>query len=216
MNVPQSSNQHSSPLDPNTGLNAAQIVAQSQLWRQEQLQTEQAAADGEAIADHQRMDEVVCTHQDSAQPLRAESPTRAKLRSHNKAPYEREARDISPAKRSLSRSRVSSRSPFPSPYAVPECYTVTSDVEDDYSKTRSTVELNREIKDHRLDIARAAPGSKLVENLIADKDKLSSIVFRRKIPEQREQLCARRIIATRNELNRKLESVLKLQTLSSS
>ena len=76
--------------------------------------------------------------------------------------------------------------------------------------------MNREIKDHRLDIARAAPGSKLVENLIADKDTLSSIVFRRKIPEQREQLCARRIIATRNELNRKLESVLKLQTLSSS
>ena len=84
-------------------------------------------------------------------------------------------------------------------------------MEDDYYKTRSIVELNKEIQDHRLAIARAAPGSKLVENVIADKDKLSSIVFRRKSPEQREQLCARRIIATRNQFNRKFDSVLKLE-----
>ena len=95
-------------------------------------------------------------------------------------------------------------------------YTVTSDVEDNYSRARSTVELNREIKDHRLAIARAAPGSKLVENLIADKDKLSSIVFRRKSPEQREQLCARRIIVARKDFDRKLESVLKLEQISAS
>ena len=90
-------------LDPNTGLTAAQIAAQSQLWRQEQLQTEQAVADGEAIADHQLMDEVACAHEDSVQPLRVESPTRARLRTHNKAPYEREAREISPASQASNR-----------------------------------------------------------------------------------------------------------------
>ena len=79
-------------LDINTGLNVAQFAAQSQLWRQEQLQTEQAVSDGEAIAEHQLMDEAVSAHQDSVQPLRVESPTRARLRTHNKAPYDRENR----------------------------------------------------------------------------------------------------------------------------
>ena len=48
--------------------------------------------------------------------------------------------------------------------------------------------MNREIKDHRLAIARTAPGSKLVENLTADKEKLSSIVFRRQ-SQKKEKGC---------------------------
>ena len=42
--------QHPNPLalDANPGLTAAEIAAQCQVWRQEQLQTEQAVADGEA------------------------------------------------------------------------------------------------------------------------------------------------------------------------
>ena len=38
-------------LDPNTGLTAAQIAAQSQLWQQEQRQAEQAGANGEVTAE---------------------------------------------------------------------------------------------------------------------------------------------------------------------
>ena len=49
------------------------------------------------------------------------------------------------------------------------------------------------------------------KNLTADKDKLSSIVFRRKRPEQREILCASKILALRNEIVRKLESVVKCE-----
>ena len=107
------------------------------------------------------------------------------------SPYEREAREISPARGSLSRARISSRSPSPS-----------------YSKTRSTAQRNKEIREA---IARAAPGSKLVENLTADKDKASSIVFRRKSPEQREILRARKFLVFRNESDRKLESVVKCE-----
>ena len=45
---------------------------------------------------------------------------------------------------------------------------VTSDIEDDYSRSRSTADFNREVRYHRLTIGRAALGSKLIENLIAD------------------------------------------------
>ena len=46
---------------------------------------------------------------------------------------------------------------------------------------------------------------------MTDKDKPGISVFRRKSPEQREQLCARRISATRNEFNRKFDSVITLE-----
>ena len=92
-------------------------------------------------------------------------------------------------------------------------------MEDEYSKTRSTAQLNKEIREHRQTIARAIPGSKLVENLTVDKDKLGSIVFRRKSPEQTYILCATEILALRNEIDGKpvvkceanLESFLELQ-----
>ena len=45
---------------------------------------------------------------------------------------------------------------------------------------------------------------------IGEGQSISRIAFRRKSPEQREQLCARKIIAIRNEFNRKFDSVLKL------
>ena len=50
-----------------------------------------------------------------------------------------------------------------------------------------------------------------MENVTADKDKLSSIVFRRKSPEQRENLCARTILALRNEIDRQLDSFVKCE-----
>ena len=84
-------------------------------------------------------------------------------------------------------------------------------MEDEYSKTRSTAQLNNEIREHRQTIASAIPGSKLVENLTADKDKLSNIVFRRKSPDQREIQCARIILVFRNEIVRKLETVMKCE-----
>ena len=87
---------------------------------------------------------------------------------------------------------------------VPECYTV----EDDYFKSKSTVELNRHIKYYRVAIARAGLGS---GNLICEKDKLSSIIVRRKSPVQREILCARIILVFRNEIVRKLETVVKCE-----
>ena len=80
---------------------------------------------------------------------------------------------------------------------------------DDYSKIRSTAQLNKEIREHKQAIARADPRSKLVKNLIVEKDKLSSIVFCRKSPEQREILCVRKILALRNEIDRQLDSVVK-------
>ena len=54
-----------------------------------------------------------------------------------------------------------------SPSTIPECYNVTSDVEDDYSKIISIAQLNNEIKEHRQAIARAAPRCKFMENLTA-------------------------------------------------
>ena len=96
-------------------------------------------------------------------------------------------------------------------FTIPECYDVTLDVEDDYFKIRTTAQVNKEMKEHRQGIARAASRSKLVENLTVEKDKLSSIVFRRKSQEQREILCARKILDLRNETDRKLESVVKCQ-----
>ena len=170
-------------------------------------------ADGDVGADQELMEDAASARQDSAQPLKAEAPTKARTRSHNRAPYEREAREISPARRSLSRARITSRSPSPSPSTIPDCYNVTSDVEDEYLKTRSTAQLNKEIREHRQTIASAIPGSKLVENLTVDKDKLSSIVLRRKSPEQREILCARKMLALRNEIDRKLKSVVKCEAI---
>ena len=87
--------------------------------------------------------------------------------------------------------------------------TVTSDMEDDYSRPKSTAQLNREIKDYRRSIARADPSSGLTETLRIEKNKLSSIVFRRKSPSQREDLCTRRIHAQQHEIDTKLASVSK-------
>ena len=86
-------------------------------------------------------------------------------------------RDKSLVRRSLSRPRVSSRSPSPSQPAIPECYTVISRVEDDYSITKSTEELNLEDGDHRLVSARAVPGIRFVENLIEEKNKVIRMLF---------------------------------------
>ena len=66
----------------------AQIAAQSHIWQQEQRQAEQAVADGEVVAEHELMEEAASAHQESAQPLKVEASTRARLRSHNEAPYE--------------------------------------------------------------------------------------------------------------------------------
>ena len=71
--------------------------------------------------------------------------------------------------------------------------------------------MNKEIKDHRQAIACAVPGSKFVDNLTAEKDTLCSIVFRRKSPEQRENFCARKMIALRNEIKRQLDSFVKCE-----
>ena len=160
--------------DPN------RIAAQRHQWEQEQFVHAQAVRDGEAVEEIQLMEEVVGSIPDAAQPLRGATRAFSRMRSGNEAPYEREAREESPVRRSLSRSRVSSRSPSPSPSTVPECYMVTSDIEDDYFRARSTADLNREVKDHRLFIDRAALGSKLIENLIADKEKPTRIIYRRK------------------------------------
>ena len=51
----------------------------------------------------------------------------------------------------------------------------------------------------------------MVEDLTADKDKLISIVFRRKSPKQREILFARKMLALCNEVDRKLESLVKCE-----
>ena len=104
----------------------------------------------------------------------------------SKAFYEREAREESPVRRFLLRSRVSLPSPSPSPSTVLECYMVTPDIEDDYSRTRSTADFNREVRDHRLSIARAGLGSKLIDHFIADKEKLTRIIFRSTKSDERK------------------------------
>ena len=45
--------------------------------------------------------------------------------------------------------------------------------------------------------------------LTSQKDKLSSIVSRRKSPRQREEICTKRIHALQNGIDTKLESVQK-------
>ena len=65
---------------------------------------------------------------------------------------------------------------------------VTSEFEDEYSRLRSTEQLTREVRDHRVTIARTEQGTKFVDNLIADKEHLTKIIFRRKKPEEREEL----------------------------
>ena len=54
---------------------------------------------------------------------------------------------------------------------------ITSDIEDDYFRIRSTSDFNREVGDHILSIARAAFGSKLIDHFIADRDKLTITIF---------------------------------------
>ena len=49
----------------------------------------------------------------------------------------------------------------------------------------------------------------MVETLRIEKDKLSSIVFRRKSPQQREELCTKRIQALQYDIVAKLSSVQK-------
>ena len=82
-------------------------------------------------------------------------------------------------------------------------------MEDEYTRPKSIAKLNREIRDYRRSIARADPSSGLVETLRIEKDKLSSIVFRRKSPSQREELCNRRIDERQHEIDTKLASAQK-------
>ena len=107
-------------------------------WQHQHNQAQHAIAEGDAVSEHEFMNEAAAAHQGSAHPIRAESS--AKPRS---APYEREERELSPPRQSsVSRARLSSRSPSPAPSTIPECYIVTSDVEDDYSRPKSTAQLN--------------------------------------------------------------------------
>ena len=63
-------------------------------------------------------------------------------------------------------------------------------MEDEYSRAKSTAKLNREIKEYRRPIARADPtsASGIVETSRREKGKLSSIVSKRKSPQQRKEL----------------------------
>ena len=91
---------------------------------------------------------------------------------------------------------------FPSRFSqFSECYSVISDLEDGCSRTTITEEFIKEIRDHRLVIARLAQGTRFVEHIISDKEHPSKIVFRRQKPEEREKLCSRRVTKTRTEVD---------------
>ena len=51
---------------------------------------------------------------------------------------------------------------------------------------------------------------KIMEKLIAEKDKLSSIVFRRK-SQSKERFCVQRKLVLFNDIDRELESVVKCE-----
>ena len=179
------------------------------LWQQQQnaaVHLGQQAGEADPLSEHEFLDEAASPHKGASNPIRPES---AKPRS---APYEREDREQSPGRqRCVSRARLSSRSASPAPSTIPECYTVTSDMEDENSRAKSTAKLNREIKEHRRPIARADPTSGIVETLRSERDKLSSIVSRRKRPKQREELCTKRIHAIQYDIDTKLDAVQKCE-----
>ena len=113
---------------------------QSNQWHQGQQQVVI-----EEVEDTELMDDVVGDNPESAHPISGVSRASSRARSCKEAPYERAAREESPVRRSASRTRVSSRSPSPSPSTTPECYSVTSDFEDDYSRTKSIEESVKDI-----------------------------------------------------------------------
>ena len=55
-------------------------------------------------------------------------------------------------------------------------------------------------------MARTDPMSGLYETLRTERDKLSSIVFRRKSPKQREELCTKRIHILQSRIDLNLEA----------
>ena len=120
--------------------------------------------DGEAEAgsEHELFDETAAAHQGDSKPIRAES---VKLRS---ATYGREDREQSPVRqRSVSRARLSSRSVSPAASTIPERLTVTSDVEDEYSRVKSTSKLQKDIREYRRTMAKTYPASGLYDTLRA-------------------------------------------------
>ena len=178
---------------------------QPEAWPQPQEKDaapDQKLREADAISEPELVDEAVAAHQAATNPIRAES-TRSRS-----APYDTEERDQSPVRRrSSSRVRIASRSASPAPSTIPECYSVTSDLEDDYSRARSTTKLNKEIKDYRKAISKADADSSVIITLRNSRDKLSSIVFRRKSPKQREEVCTKRINALQANIDAKLESI---------
>ena len=84
-------------------------------------------------------------------------------------------------------------------------------MEDEYTRPKSTAKLNREIREYRRSIARTYTSSGLAETLTIEKDRLSSIVFMRKSPTEREALCNRRIDVIQREIDTKLASAKQMR-----
>ena len=94
---------------------------------------------------------------------------------------------------------------------IPECYTVSSDREDEYFRAKSTAKLNCEIREYRRFIGRADPMCGLVGGLRIENDKLSIIVSRRKSSQQREELCTTRIHTLQYEICSKFAFIQKCE-----
>ena len=84
-------------------------------------------------------------------------------------------------------------------------------MEDDYTRPKSIAKLNREIREYRRSNARAVTSSGVVETLTIEKDRLSSIVFRRKSQLEREEQCNRRIDVIQREIDTKFASAQKCE-----
>ena len=80
------------------------------VWQHQQNQAQQAIADGDAVSEHELMDEAAAVYTGSMNPIRAESAEQIS------EPYEREEGELSPARqRFVSRARLFSRSQFSGP-----------------------------------------------------------------------------------------------------
>ena len=160
------------------------------------------------------LDDVVKEDPESPHPFR--SASRASFRSRRESERritldDRAPREVVPSLRATSRSRIISRSLSPTPSIIPECYLVTSDLGDDYSRARSTEELYKEIQGLRTTIDKSTLGTRFVEHMIDEKEHLTKVFFRRKKFEERERFWGRRAIKTREDLHVAEARAIKLE-----
>ena len=118
----------------------------------------------EEVEDGRSFDDVVTGDPESSHPLR--SASRASFRLWRATPYDRAPRDESSIRRATSRNRTISRSLSTTSSITPECYLVTSDVEDDYSRGRNTEELYTEMKGFRATIDKSTRRTRFIDKMI--------------------------------------------------